>query len=75
MEQGLLTLDGAADFLKLKKSTIYKLSMLSKIPVVRITTRLRFRPSDLEAWIAAHTVPVGGRKNGKPSKVTTKAGR
>lgn len=43
--------DEAAAFVRLKKSTIYKLVSTRKIPFNKTGKRLYFRPSELRAWI------------------------
>jgi excisionase family DNA binding protein len=47
----LLTIDEAAEMLALKKPTLYKYVMWKKIPFVKLSARLAFRPSALEKWI------------------------
>lgn len=47
----LLDMDGAADLLNIKKSTIYALCMRHEIPVVKIGKLNRFRRQDLDRWI------------------------
>ncbi|MCL2008556.1 MAG: helix-turn-helix domain-containing protein [Treponema sp.] len=52
MEKVVLTVDEAAQFLKLKKSYIYKLIGNKKIPFYRPGgRRIYFKPSDLEAYV------------------------
>lgn len=54
-----LTADEAASWLKLSRSQIYKLVHRAKkgdgipIPFLRIGASVRFRRSDLEAWLTA----------------------
>ena len=52
----LLDVREVAAFLGLAEGTIYHLVSQRRIPFVRLSGRcLRFRPSDLEAWIATKT--------------------
>jgi len=56
-EDKLLTLQELCNLLHLKPATIYSLIYHKKIPVVKLSSRcLRFRLSDIQAWIAAKTV-------------------
>ena len=54
----LLTLEEAAEKLRLKPTALYELTRartrsrhVHPIPVVRIGSRLRFRVADLEKWL------------------------
>ena len=51
----LLTIEEAAEFLRLKKRTLYR---RQDIPRVRYGHSIRFIREDLEAWIRAHSDPV-----------------
>lgn len=46
----LVTLEEAADFLQLKKSTIYGMTHRKEIPFLKYGSRLRFRLADLSEW-------------------------
>jgi excisionase family DNA binding protein len=48
----LLTVDEVAAKLKLKPSTIRAYAERGILPCVRVGNRLRFKPSDLDLWIA-----------------------
>ena len=52
-----LDVDQAADFLNLKKSTVYKKVMLGELPYYKTGKKLKFKRSELEAYIEA------GRQN------------
>jgi excisionase family DNA binding protein len=51
MEDKLFSLDEVVEYLKIPKSTIYKLSQKGKIPSVKIGKQLRFRKSSLDSWL------------------------
>lgn len=53
-ECGLMTPQQAADYLGIKLSTIYQMSMRRQIPIVKIGRLNRFRRQDLDKWIDAH---------------------
>jgi len=53
MEDNIYTLDEVSAYLKIAKSTIYKLSQTGKIPSVKIGKQLRFRKSSIDIWITA----------------------
>jgi len=77
-EDKLLTLRELCDLLHLRPASIYALVYHKRIPVVKLSSRcLRFRLSDIQAWIAAKTVqpmqqaqalPVQPKKRGRPPK-------
>ncbi|KKO19812.1 MAG: helix-turn-helix domain-containing protein [Candidatus Brocadia sp.] len=48
---GLMTMQEASDYLKIKVSTLYDMCMRKKVPVVKIGRLNRFKLSDLEAFI------------------------
>lgn len=54
--EGLLLPDEVAARLRLPRSSIYRLVKLGRLPAVRIEHQLRFRPADVEAYLAG-----GGR--------------
>jgi len=57
MQDKLLTLRELCDLLNLRPATIYSLIYHKKIPVVKLSSRcLRFRLSDIQAWIQSKTV-------------------
>jgi len=45
-----LTIDELSKYIKIPKSTIYKLTMNKKIPHIKIGKTLRFRQSEIDAW-------------------------
>ncbi len=55
-EPGLLTIDQAAEFLCLSKSTIYKMTAERTIPHFKLSKRVYFKPQDLEDWVSKYKV-------------------
>jgi len=55
--QKYLTIEEVAEILRLKLSTVYKLTARRAIPFVRLSEgtkgRILFDPADLEAWLQA----------------------
>lgn len=54
----LLTIEEAAQLLKIKPATIYTWAYRGKIPSQKVGRSLRFRRSALEAWLKAQERPV-----------------
>lgn len=52
MEDKIFSIDEVAAYLKIPKSTIYKLSERGKIPSIKIGKQLRFRQSSLDKWFS-----------------------
>lgn len=55
-EPGLLTIDQAAEFLCLSKSTIYKMTAERTIPHFKLSKRVYFKPQDLEEWVSNYKI-------------------
>jgi excisionase family DNA binding protein len=51
----LLSVKQVAEYLQLKRDTIYAWARQGKIPVIRVGGILRFRRKDIEAWLTEHT--------------------
>jgi excisionase family DNA binding protein len=51
MEDKFFTIEDVARYLKIPKSTLYKLSQKGRIPSVKIGKQLRFRKSSLDNWL------------------------
>lgn len=69
MPEDLLTAQEAADFLKLKKTTVYEMIKRGEIPSAKIGKQLRINRADLEALLpggGAHTVSARGAHTEKP---------
>jgi putative molybdopterin biosynthesis protein len=54
----LLTIEEAAQILKIKKTTLYTWAYRRQIPIVKVGSALRFRQSDLEEWLKDQSRPV-----------------
>ena len=52
----LLSVSEAAEYLGIKKATIYKFVRLQRLPVTRIGTRILFDPSSLKDWVKKNTL-------------------
>jgi excisionase family DNA binding protein len=48
----LMTLQEVASYLKMSQQTVYRLAQQSRIPALKIQSRWRFRPSDIESWLS-----------------------
>jgi two-component system, chemotaxis family, chemotaxis protein CheY len=51
MEDSLITVKEVADYLKLKEQTVYLLARQNKIPSLKVGGSLRFRRSQIDAWL------------------------
>lgn len=51
MEDTFLSIEEVVEYLKIPKSTIYKLSQKGQIPSLKIGKQLRFRKSSLDKWL------------------------
>jgi len=47
----IMTLEETAKYLKIGKSTLYKMARERKIPGVKIANQWRFKKSDIDKWI------------------------
>ncbi len=56
--ESLMTIEEAAQFLRVKKSTVYTWAYRRQIPSQKVGKSLRFRREDLESWLKAQTRPV-----------------
>jgi len=51
----LLTVEDVCDLFRFKKSYVYHLTHRGDIPHIKIGNHVRFRQSELEAWLARYT--------------------
>ncbi len=56
--ESLLTVDEAAVYLHVSRSKIYLLTCRRQIPHIKLGRHVRFRRTDLDAWIEAGKVEV-----------------
>ena len=47
----IMTMDELAEYLKISKSTLYKLAVEDKIPGTKIGKRWRFHKDAIDAWV------------------------
>ena len=47
----IMTLEETAKYLKIGKSTLYKMARKGKIPAVKIANQWRFRKEDIDRWL------------------------
>jgi len=47
----IMTLEEIAKYLKIGKSTLYKMAREGKIPAVKIANQWRFRKEDIDKWL------------------------
>jgi excisionase family DNA binding protein len=59
----ILTVDEAADLLRIPRSTIYKLAQLGKIPAQKVGRHWRFHRAALVDWIAGKNHPNARTSN------------
>ena len=61
MIEDLLTIDEVCTLLRVKRSYIYRLTSRNEIPYYKISG-LKFKRSDIEAWVERNRVAVHRRK-------------
>jgi len=47
----IMTMDELAEYLKISKSTLYKLAQVNKLPGQKIGKRWRFHKDAVDAWV------------------------
>lgn len=68
MPDDLLTAQEAADYLKLKKSTVYEMIKRGEIPSAKIGKQLRINRADLEALLPGNNTQVPVRRENHAAK-------
>jgi len=68
MEDKLLSISEVANYLKIPKSTIYKLSQRKGLPSCKIGKQLRFRKSSVDNWLADQETPQDVEIKNKSAK-------
>lgn len=63
-KESILTIDELADYLKISKSTLYKLVQARKIPGQKVGRHWRFHRDAIDQWIkkSGSTKIIGNRK-------------
>ena len=56
---GLMNIEQASEYLGLKKSAVYQMTMRRTIPFIKIGNRLRFKKSQLDSYINNNVVEIG----------------
>lgn len=65
MNESLITVKEVADYLKLKEQTVYLFARQNKIPSLKVGGSLRFKRSQIDAWLAA-TPRTGSQGSRQP---------
>jgi excisionase family DNA binding protein len=60
----VLTIDELADYLKIPKSTLYKLAQEGKVPGQKVGRHWRFRKETIDRWLE-HDTPAERSRRGK----------
>ena len=61
----ILTMDELAAYLKISKSTLYKLAVDGKLPGQKIGKRWRFHQDAIDEWVKSGTGTVASHKTGR----------
>ena len=59
----IMTMDELAEYLKISKSTLYKLATDNKLPGTKIGKRWRFHKDAIDAWVKHGLQPQRGGVN------------
>ena len=62
----VLTIDDLAEYLKISKSTLYKLAQEGALPCQKVGRHWRFHREAVDQWLRKE--PVAGKKNQKRRK-------
>jgi len=49
----LMTVREVADLMQLNSKTVERMARSGRLPSLRVSGRVRFRPSDIASWLAA----------------------
>src|SRR5215510_2615228 len=63
MDDSLITVKEVADYLKLKEQTVYLLARQNKIPSLKVGGSLRFKKSQIDAWLSARNESIRQTSN------------
>jgi excisionase family DNA binding protein len=58
----VLTIEELAVYLKISKSTLYKLAQKGELPGQKVGKHWRFRRDIIDQWLAASTFATNGKK-------------
>ena len=59
--EDIMTIDELAEYLKISKSTLYKLAVDGKLPGQKIGKRWRFHKNAIDEWLRTMPVTKEGR--------------
>ena len=62
----IMTMDELAEYLKISKSTLYKLAVGKKLPGQKVGKRWRFHKGAIDDWLRQHPEQVGNRSAADP---------
>lgn len=62
----VLTIDDLADYLKIPKSTLYKLARAGKVPGQKVGRHWRFRKEAIDRWLDATQLGSDSGHGGPP---------
>jgi excisionase family DNA binding protein len=69
MQDKFFTLNEVSKYLKIPKSTLYKLSQRGKIPSIKIGKQLRFRKSSLDNWLSVKEAKLTAAPTKKAKRI------
>jgi len=55
-QEGLLTIEELARYLKVRRRTIYEWLKKRKIPAVKLVGQWRFKKERIDAWLESHSL-------------------
>lgn len=64
----LLTVQDISNLLGVKRSYVYYLTHLKRIPHLKIHGHLRFRMSDIDDWLQLQEVQIDSKKEGRQER-------
>jgi excisionase family DNA binding protein len=65
----LMTINEAAEFLRISRSTIYKMVMNKSIPFIKLPGRLLFDQEELQNWLGQTKCPPIAKSNVRASQI------
>lgn len=60
IEAPVLTVDEAVAYLRIPKSSLYKLAQEGKVPCQKVGRHWRFHKAALEKWLGTHVMDIEG---------------
>ena len=61
----IMTMDELAEYLKISKSTLYKLAVENKLPGTKIGKRWRFHKEAIDRWVQSGPAKSGSETSGE----------